>query len=69
MSATGDKKTELFSLTTEQAKRINRLIGKGYKVITTDEFRKRVNQSKKKMKTIIAPLVEVIPPSQPRRRA
>lgn len=56
MKSNNDKNAELFYLNIDQVKKINRLMPKGYKVISTEDFKKRVNQSKKKSKILYQPI-------------
>ena len=56
MKSNNDKNAELFYLNIDQVKKINRLMPKGYKVISIDDFKKRVNHSKKKSKILYQPI-------------
>lgn len=67
MRSNNEKNAEPFYLNIDQAKKINALMPKGYKVISVDDFKKRLNQSKKKSKILYQPTAEILAPPQPRR--
>lgn len=64
-----------FMVNVDQAKKINRLMPKGYKLVTSEELKRRINQSKKKKPVTYVPLeianpvssfAEPIPPRRPK---
>ena len=62
-----ESEASVYSLNIEQVKKINLLLSRGYKVISIEDFKKRVNQSKKKAKVIYQPISEILPLPQSRR--
>ena len=51
-----------FFLNIDQAHKLNNYLPKGYKLVTTEDYKKKIAKPKKKHKITYVPLAEVIPP-------
>ena len=54
-----------FYLNVDQVHKLNNYLPKGYKLVTTEDYKKKIAKPKKKNKITYVPLNEVIPPVAP----